>query len=82
MFLLRQQLLLGFRQPAGLLLQLTGLRLRLAEQLLCAQVALQDFKAHRHQRQQFADERLLPGVERAKRRHFDDAQQRVLGQER
>ena len=67
--------LLGFEQ-------LLALCLRLPEQLLRAQVALQDLEAHRHQRHQFGEQRLLPGVERAERRQFDDAQQRVLGQER
>ena len=43
----------------GLFLELARLFLRLAEQLLGAKVALQDFQAHRHHRQQFVEQRLL-----------------------
>ena len=70
------------RQLVGLLCERAGLFLRLTEQLVRAQVPLQDFQAHRHQRHQFGEQRVLTGVERMKRGCFDDAQQGVLGQER
>ena len=47
-----------------------------------AQVPLQDLQRHRDQRHQLVEQRLLPRVETAKRRQFDDAQQRVLRQQR
>ena len=73
---------LGADQFLRLFLELARLSLRLAEQLLRAQVALQDFQAHRHDRQQFVEQRLLLRVERAEGRHFEHAEQRVLGQRR
>ena len=57
--LLRQQFLLRLRQLLRLLLQRAGLFLRLSEQLLRAEVALQDLQAHRHHRQQFLEQGLL-----------------------
>ena len=76
--LLRQQFLLRLRQLLGLLLELAGLFLGLGEQFLRAEVALQDLQAHRHHRQQFLEQRLLPRVERAEGGDLQHAQQRVL----
>ena len=75
-------LLLGADQFFRLFLELARLCLRLAEQLLRAKVALQDFQAHGHDRQQFVEQGLLLRVERAEGRHFEHAEQRVLGQHR
>jgi len=64
------------------LLELLALSLRLAQQLLRAQVAPQDLEAHGRQRHHLREQRVLPRIERAEGRQFDDAHQRVLRQQR
>ena len=63
-------------------LELARLLLRLPEQLLGAEVALQDLQAHRDDGQQFVEQRLLPRGERPEGCHFEDAEQRVGGHRR
>ena len=70
---------LGSRQLArAWALELARLLLGLAEQLLGAQVAREDLHAHRDDRQQLFEQRLLSRGERPERCDLEDAQQRVL----
>ena len=76
------RLLLRAFQLPGLGRELIGLRLRLTEQLLRVQVALEDLQAHGDHREHLSDQRLLSLAERAKRGDFEHTEQRVVGHHR
>ena len=63
-------------------LELPRLLLRLAEELLCPEVAGQDLEAHPDDRQQLVEQRLLVSGERAKRRELENREELVLGRDR
>ncbi len=80
--LLPQQLLLRLGKLLGLRLELPGLFLGLRQQFPGAQIALENFQTHRHDRQQLVHQRLLVRSQRPERPKLDHTQQDVPGHQR